>query len=79
MNFNLQAVSGSAAVDAIQILSALKQPGTQVGAVLGSAGAAGAIVKTMLASEGPGAFDSHKYGNGHDIAACCCFCLDDCS
>ena len=79
MSLHLQAVSGSAAVDAIQILSALKQPGTQVGAVLGSAGAAGAIVKTMLASEGPGAFDSHKYGNHHDITICCCFCLGGCT
>jgi len=55
-------VDGSAASEAVQILSALSQQGGDVGAVLGSAGAAEAIVRASLVNEDVAYFKSHKYG-----------------
>ena len=57
----LQAVDGVAGNEAIDILSMLSQQGGQVGAVLGSAGAAEAIVRATLADADLGMFDTHKY------------------
>ena len=55
-------MDGSAASEAVQILSTLSQQGADVGAVLGSAGAAEAIVRVTLVNEDIGCFKSHKYG-----------------
>jgi len=55
-------VHGSAASEAVQILSTLSQQGVDVGAVLGSAGAAEGIVRATLVNEDVGHFKSHKYG-----------------
>ena len=52
----------SAASEAVQILSTLSQQGGDVKAVLGSAGAAEAIVRASLVNEDVGYFKSHKYG-----------------
>lgn len=62
MHYFLQAVHTSAASEAVQILSTLSQQGGDVGAVLGSAGAAEAIVRATLINEDIGHFKSHKYG-----------------
>ncbi|KAL0039266.1 hypothetical protein WJX79_000777 [Trebouxia sp. C0005] len=56
----VQAVHTSAASEAVQILSTLSQQGGDVGAVLGSAGAAEAIVRATLINEDIGHFKSHK-------------------
>ena len=55
-------MDGSAASESVQIMSILSQQGGDVGAVLGSAGAAEAIVRASLVNEDVGHFKSHKYG-----------------
>jgi len=57
---SLQAVSGEAANEATQVLSTLSQQPGQVGAVLGSAGAAEAIVRATLANAEVEVFGSNK-------------------
>ena len=59
-DFFLQAVDGAAGKEAIQIVSTLSQQGGQVGAELGSAGAAEAIVRATLAQPDIEAFQTHK-------------------
>ncbi|DBA85814.1 TPA: hypothetical protein ACH3X1_005366 [Trebouxia sp. C0004] len=56
----VQAVHSSAASEAVQILSTLSQHGGVLAAVLGSAGAAEAIVRATLINEDVGHFESHK-------------------
>lgn len=59
-DFFFQAVDGAAGKEAIQIISTLSQQGGQVGAELGSAGAAEAIVRATLAQPDIEAFQTHK-------------------
>ena len=55
-------MDGSAASEAVQILSTLSQQRGDVRAVLGSAGAVEAIVRAALVNEDVGHFKTHKYG-----------------
>lgn len=56
----VQAVSGEAASEGIQILSIMSQQGAGVGGVLGAAGASEAIVAAALARSDVAAFKTTK-------------------
>ncbi len=61
---------GSAASEAVQILSTLSQQGGDVGPALVSAGAAEAIVRAALVNEDVGHLKSHKYGISDIFTTC---------